>query len=135
MGRQQRLAMALGCYASRPTRQTGPVPMDVDAIRTESLSKEERQKLMKEGRCFHCKKQGHMSRLCPQKKKKASDDGKAKTCAVARVVEEEEGEPKKDEELTKEQLKKGLKRLTDEDKDVLIKELLADSPDSATSDF
>jgi hypothetical protein len=32
-------------------------------------------------------------------------------------------------------LKKGLKELTDEDKGMLIEELLADSPDSATSDF
>jgi hypothetical protein len=109
--------------------------MDVDAIHTESLLKEERQKLIKEGHCFHCKKQGHMSRLCPQKKKKSSDEGKAKTRAVVRVIEEEEEEPKKEERLSREQLKKGLKGLTNEDKDALIEELLADSPDSVTSDF
>jgi hypothetical protein len=77
-----------------------------------------------------------MSCLCPQKKKKPSDDGKAKTHAVTRVIEEEEEEEhKKGEKLTRDQLKKGLKGLTDENKDALIEELIADSPDSVTSDF
>jgi hypothetical protein len=76
-----------------------------------------------------------MSRLCPQKKKKSGNNGKTKTHAAARVIEEEEEEPKKEEKLTRDQLKKGLKGLTDEDKDTLIEELLADSPDSVTTDF
>ena len=31
------------------------------------LSEEDREKLRKEGRCFRCKKQGHLSRSCPDK--------------------------------------------------------------------
>jgi hypothetical protein len=29
------------------------------------LTVEEREKLMKEGKCFQCRKQGHLSRDCP----------------------------------------------------------------------
>ena len=36
-----------------------------------SLSDEDREKLRKEGRCFRCKKQGHLSRFCPNKPSQA----------------------------------------------------------------
>ena len=35
------------------------------------LNDEEREKLRKEGRCFRCKKQGHLSRYCPDKPSQA----------------------------------------------------------------
>ena len=35
------------------------------------LNDEERERLQKEGRCFRCKKQGHLSRNCPNKPSKA----------------------------------------------------------------
>jgi hypothetical protein len=48
--------------------------MDIDTIRTTGkLTDEEHTKLMKEGRCFRCRKLGHMSRACPDKGK---DKGK-----------------------------------------------------------
>jgi hypothetical protein len=46
--------------------------MDVDATTTTTtpkltrLTDEERKKLAQEGRCFRCRRQGHMSRECPQ---------------------------------------------------------------------
>jgi hypothetical protein len=55
------------------------MPIDVNAIHTEPLLAEEQKKLMKEGHCSHCKKQGHMSCQCPQKKKKLSEESKEKT--------------------------------------------------------
>ena len=42
--------------------------MEVDTIKTGRLSEEEKAKLLKEGRCFRCKKMGHLSRNCPDKK-------------------------------------------------------------------
>ena len=34
-----------------------------------TLGEEERKKLSKEGRCFHCKKQGHLLQECPDHRK------------------------------------------------------------------
>jgi hypothetical protein len=59
---------------SPPKRQKDPNAMDIDAIcTTGKLTDEEHTKLMKEGRCFCCRKLGHMSRVCPDKGK---DKGK-----------------------------------------------------------
>jgi hypothetical protein len=61
--------------APLPKRQRDPDAMDIDAIRiTGKLSDEERTRLMKEGRCFCCKKLGHMSRACPEKGKGKGPD-------------------------------------------------------------
>ena len=42
-------------------------PMDVDAISINALEPEEKQRLLKEGRCFRCKDRGHQSRNCPKR--------------------------------------------------------------------
>jgi len=44
-----------------------PNPMDVDAIR-KVTTEAEKEKYRAEGRCFACGRQGHISRLCPDKK-------------------------------------------------------------------
>ena len=38
--------------------------MDVDAMHTSKLSKEERNRLREERRCFNCQKKGHLARDC-----------------------------------------------------------------------
>ena len=38
------------------------------SVNNTGLSASERETLMKEGRCFYCKEQGHMTRECPKKK-------------------------------------------------------------------
>jgi hypothetical protein len=39
--------------------------MDVDAIKVAKLTKEERDRCMREGLCLRCRKKGHMARNCP----------------------------------------------------------------------
>ena len=43
-----------------PKRERNPNAMDIDRLTTK-----ERTLLMKEGKCFKCQKQGHLSRDCP----------------------------------------------------------------------
>ena len=49
-----------------------PNAMDIDVVtRTyNTMTNEERTELMKKGLCFWCKKPGHLSRNCPDKKGK-----------------------------------------------------------------
>jgi hypothetical protein len=53
-----------------PTLQRDPNAMDVDVIATtlNAMNIKEREKFMREGLCFHCRKPGHISRDCPLKK-------------------------------------------------------------------
>lgn len=67
----QVLRMQRSPYAPRH----GPTPMDVNNIESDtdeeelaalSATQQEREKLMKEGRCFYCKEHGHTKRDCPK---------------------------------------------------------------------
>jgi hypothetical protein len=54
------------------TKKKDPDTMEVDTVRTDAthtncLLDKERQCLLKEGRCFNCKKLGHMTCTCPNK--------------------------------------------------------------------
>ena len=44
-----------------------PDAMDIDNTRLAPLTEEERRQLMKEGRCFKCHQQGHLSNACTNK--------------------------------------------------------------------
>ena len=46
-------------------------PMEVDAAKTQRLLLEERKKLIQAGKCFYCKKEGHLFRECPTRPKDA----------------------------------------------------------------
>ena len=43
---------------------------DPDAMDVDSLTLEERKNLMERGLCFNCRKTGHMSKDCPEKRNK-----------------------------------------------------------------
>ena len=59
------------------------VPMEVDTAQTTRHPLTEHQeKLKKEGRCFHCEAQGHMSRECPKKTNKPPPYSKAQMAAT-----------------------------------------------------
>src|SRR5487761_1850754 len=51
--------------------------MQLDAAKAKRLSEEERKRLQAEGKCFNCKKTGHMYRECPTRPK-PKDKGKAR---------------------------------------------------------
>ena len=58
------------------------IPMEVDAAQTRRPLTKHQEKLKKEGWCFHCKAQGHMSRECPKKPAKPPPYTKAQTAAT-----------------------------------------------------
>jgi hypothetical protein len=43
-----------------------PNTMEIDRVRARQITTDERMELMKAGKCFTCRKQGHLSRDCPQ---------------------------------------------------------------------
>ena len=54
---------------NQPSSNPNIVPMDVDATTTSNFKKltpEEHAQLAREGRCFRCRLQGHMSHSCPK---------------------------------------------------------------------
>ena len=66
--------------------------MEVDAAQFKHLTPEECQQYIKEGRCFKCRKQGHLARDCPTHK---SDEQKSdkKSISTAKI---ETPKPKKE---------------------------------------
>ena len=80
--------------------------MDLDATQIDTLAAEEKAKLQKEGRCFTCKKLGHVSRVCPNKlnKKDAAAPSQGGKFA-ARNIEPESDNMKGPKEAMAEQIK------------------------------
>ena len=50
-----------------------PDAMDIDAMRTSKLSREEQDKLREECKCFNCKKKGHLAKDCQKKGSKNAE--------------------------------------------------------------
>ena len=77
--------------------------MDVDAMRTSKLSKEERDRLREERKCFNFQKRGHLARDCRKKNPEQSerkDKGKkpqshVRSTRVEEVVDDRESEDKR----------------------------------------
>ena len=63
--------------------------MDVDVVH---LSKEDRDRYIKEGRCFNCSNKGHMSRECPNKNKQFLKGVKKVEAKIEEVNSDEEEE-------------------------------------------
>jgi hypothetical protein len=89
----------------RAKRDPDAMDVDVNLAKTSQLSKQEREKLAKEGRCFHCKKQGHIARNCPDKPKRTTpftqkNKGKqalGTKASLAEVVDDREDKDKEEE--------------------------------------
>ena len=52
---------------SNQNKRKDPNAMDVDNIRLNPLTVEERKRFMEEGCCFWCRQRGHMSKACPKR--------------------------------------------------------------------
>jgi hypothetical protein len=91
--------------------------MDTSAGRANALAADEKEKLSKEGRCFRCKKQGHISRNCPDKEKEAKDAPRRENYrTTAHAAEVEEGT----QQGRVEELAGGIRELGDEEKEGLL---------------
>ncbi len=79
-------------------KKRNPDAMDIDATRTSRLSKEDHEKLMKERKCFFCKKEGHMARACPNRSERSKGKGrkerttKARQAKIKEVIDDREDE-------------------------------------------
>jgi hypothetical protein len=72
--RQNQLRGIQNLTKTTGSKRKDPDAMEVDTVRTETtranrLSDKEQQRLLKEGRCFNCKKLSHMTRTCPDKQR------------------------------------------------------------------
>ena len=60
-----------------------PNAMDIGWTRARAtLTDEDKQRLQAEGRCFHCQKQGHISRNCPQRPPACAAEASTSTIAT-----------------------------------------------------
>ena len=69
--------------------------MDLDTAQVDALTTEEKMCLQKEGCCFHCKKMGHISKNCQQRKENTpvtSCRNQGTTACVTEVKEKEHDE-------------------------------------------
>ena len=106
----------------RSTTYTRPSnAMDVDTVRVNALAAEEKDKLAKEGRCFRCKKQGHISCKCPEREenKNAPRRGNQGMTTRAAAVEDNDNAQNKVEELAG-----GIRELGEDEREGLLDLLL-----------
>ena len=106
----------------RNTTYTRPLnAMDVNAVRVDALAAEEKEKLAKEGCCFRCKKQGHISRKCPEREenKNAPHRGNQGMTVRAAAVEDGDNAQNKVEELAG-----GIRELGEDEREGLLDLLL-----------
>ena len=95
--------------------------MDVDAVCVNALMTEEKEKLTKEGRCFKCRKQGHISRKCPEREENKNTPrcGNQGTTARVAAVEDEGSTQNRVKELAG-----GIRELGDDEREGLLDLLL-----------
>jgi hypothetical protein len=107
-------------------KEHDPDAMDVDYTQ---MSPEKKEQLMKSGSCFRCKKQGHLSKDCPTKKKASIRE------ATVKIIEKEKkGKPeKKDEPLSYNSLLKSINACSMEDRQKILEVFSQD--ESEPEDF
>jgi hypothetical protein len=68
--------------------------MEVDATEANMLTTKERTQLQKEGKCFNCRKAGHLSKDCPEKKNAPINNERHTNQGMSARVTKAEGEEK-----------------------------------------
>jgi hypothetical protein len=104
-----------------PPRRNMTYVRPLNAMDVDALAAKEKERLAKEGRCFKCKKQGHISRKCPEREenKNALHCGNQGMTARVVAVEDEDSTQNKVEELAGE-----IRELGDEEREGLLDLLL-----------
>ena len=96
--------------------------MEVDGAVVNALSTEEKQQLVKEGKCFTCKKTRHQSRNCPNKDNAPNIARGGAHVAPGTSVCAAEVEGKKEEK--KQELTESIKTMTAEERNELLDDLV-----------
>jgi hypothetical protein len=106
-----------------------PNAMEIDRIRARQITTDERTELMKAGKCFTCRKQGHLSRDCPQRLSRPRTNARASTSQVkVEDDEEEEDAPKTKARVGKtrysaDEIIEIMRNADDDDKDKVIQKV------------
>jgi hypothetical protein len=79
--------------ALRP-KPKDPNAMEINRVRARQITTDERTELLKAGKCFTCRKQGHLSRNCPQCPPCLRINARASTSQAKVKDDEEEDTPK-----------------------------------------
>jgi hypothetical protein len=115
-------------FPNKP-RERDPNAMDTTPgrVRARQITMEERTELMSSGKCFTCRKQGHLSRDCPQKIQRPRTNARASTSQMQREyddVEEDEPRPVKARggrsKLSGEEIMTAIRDADEETKDYVI---------------
>jgi hypothetical protein len=103
--------------------------MEIDCIRARQITTDERAELMKAGKCFTCRKQGHLSRDCSQCSSRPCTNVHAGTSQVkVEDDDEEEDTPKTKARVGKtkysaDEIIEIMRNAEDDDKDEVIQKV------------
>ena len=96
--------------------------------RVRRIDADERAELMKTGKCFTCKKQGHLSRDCPQRPhQRPRTNARASTSAQIEEVNSDDEEPAK--------VRSGKKKHSASEIMEILREAGEEAKDSIIQDF
>jgi hypothetical protein len=111
------------------TKPKDPNVMEIDRVRARQITMDEKTELMKAGKCFTCRKQGHLSRDCPQHLSRPRTNVRASTSQVkVEDDDEEEDTPKTKAHVGKakysaDEIIEIMRNAEDEDKDEVIQKV------------
>jgi Zinc knuckle len=102
--------------------------MDVDITTTQNnrIPDPDREQLIREGHCFYCKEQGHLSRECPIKKKQNATST-TRACVTETSEVAATTTTTSSDKLSNMEVAKALKAMSDEERGKLAEFLSQDS--------